>query len=146
MSTNRLKNKDLQDALSPGGRLLKQSLDSQELSQVELPPSFVALFIPLGQSKPAASRVHISQRYELCEDLATLLVQTAADRQFERDLHETEVLHECWQGLQSNDPLACVVNPREAAWVVRRLAELLNWPALDLSESEIAGAAPAEPI
>jgi hypothetical protein len=66
----------------------------------------------------------VAARYELCEDLATLLTQTALDLQFSLDLQQSEVLHRCHQGLLGE---AAVVSGPESQWVVRRLAELINW-------------------
>jgi hypothetical protein len=75
-----------------------------EINQNEVPSSFIDLFIPRGATRPSESREVIAARYELCEDLAQML-----------------------RGLQTADS---VVTPGEAHWVVRRLAELLEWPAL----------------
>ena len=92
--------------------------------QSEIPLSFVALFVDPGRSKPNAPRPVVAARYELCEDLATLLTQTALDLQFSLSITQSEVLHRCHQGLVGD---AAVVSPPEAQWVVCRLAELINW-------------------
>ncbi|QDL56177.1 hypothetical protein [Rhodoferax aquaticus] len=63
--------------------------------------------------------------YELCEDLANLLTQTAGTMQFSLGITEHDVLERCQQGLLLEDS---VVTPTEAQWVICRLAELMQWP------------------
>lgn len=93
--------------------------------QIDIPPSFIALFLDPGKTKPNASREHIAARYELCEDLATMLTQTAGEMQFKLGIAESDVLQRVHQGLQGD---AAVVEAHEAQWVVCRLAELMGWP------------------
>lgn len=97
--------------------------------QTFIPPSFTALFLRPGQARPAATRAQVLERYEWCEDLAQMLVQTAGSRVFELGITEADALTRCHQGLVQPGAL---VSPAEAAWVIRRLAELLNWPCEDL--------------
>jgi hypothetical protein len=94
-------------------------------SQIVVPVTFVALFVPPGRIKPTASREHISQRYELCEDLAQMLTEPAQDKLWALGVDEAEVLMRMQQGLL--DP-PTAVTAEEARWVVCRLAELLGWP------------------
>ncbi len=42
-------------------------------NQLIVPPSFIALFIDPGRSRPNAPREFIAARYDLCEDMANLL-------------------------------------------------------------------------
>lgn len=93
--------------------------------QIEIPQSFIALFLDPGKTKPNASREHIAERYEFCEDLANMLTATAADMQFRLGVTESDVLQRVLAGLGGD---AAVVEANEAQWVVCRLAELLNWP------------------
>jgi hypothetical protein len=93
--------------------------------QIEIPPSFMALFIDPGQRKPNASRDVVAGRYELCEDMATMLTQTAKDMVLSLGVTEDVVLEQCMRGLTGAQ---AVVSEPEARWVVRRLAELLEWP------------------
>jgi hypothetical protein len=72
-----------------------------------------------------ASRFFIAQRYELCEDMANLLTQTAQELLHGLGLAETDVLQRCYQGLVVDNS---VLSAAEAEWVVRRLAELSQWP------------------
>lgn len=96
-------------------------------SQIVVPRSFVELFLRPGSVKPTASREQIASRYELCEDLAQMFIDTARMKLFELGVAEGDVLERILQGLVEDDS---VVTAREARWVVRRLAELLEWPPL----------------
>jgi hypothetical protein len=111
-------------------RLLSQRTDTidtmSDESQIEVPPSFIALFVPPGRIKPTASREHICQRYELCEDLAMMFVDTAQTKLWELGISEADVLERIHAGLQAG---AGGVETNEAQWVICRLAELLGWEA-----------------
>ena len=96
-------------------------------SQIVVPPSFIALFIAPGRSRPDASRETITARYEFCEDLATMLTEPAAEKLWQLGVTEADVLERIQRGLLGDDT---AVTPPEAAWVMRRLAELLNWEPL----------------
>lgn len=102
-----------------------------EHSQIVVPPSFVALFLPPGRSKPTAAREHIAARYELCEDLATMLTETAQTMLWQLSITEADVLERMRRGLVELPGEQRVVDDAEAAWVLRRLAELLGWMPLD---------------
>jgi hypothetical protein len=93
--------------------------------QIEIPQSFLQLFVLPGRSKLNAPREQVLADYELCEDMANMLVVTAADMQFKLGVTEQDVLERCLRGLLLEDS---VVAPVYAHWVVQRLAELLNWP------------------
>jgi hypothetical protein len=93
-------------------------------SQIEIPPSFIALFVEPGRIKPNASRAEIQQRYEFCEDLASMLTETAQSRLWELGITESDVLARIRSGLLAGE---AGVNAAEAEWVTRRLAELLGW-------------------
>jgi len=101
-------------------------------NQIYLPESFTALYVPPGKVKPSIGHREMAGRYELCEDLANLLIEKAANMQFTLGITEELVLTQCEQGLLA-DP--SVVSPVEARWVVCRLAELLNWPMDQLLQS-----------
>ena len=92
-------------------------------NQIEVPPSFCALFTsPAGRlTEPIAV---VRARYELCEDLAQMLVEQAGTLQFKTGKPEAEVLQGMQAGLTGD---GAVVTATEASWVVRRLAELLGW-------------------
>ena len=97
--------------------------------QIEVPSSFIALFVPPGRIKPTASREHIFQRYELCEDLASLCVDTAQTNLWALGITEADVLSRIHAGLLGG---AGGVDAREAQWVICRLAELLGWDSAAL--------------
>jgi hypothetical protein len=112
-----------------------------EDSQIVVPPSFIALFVPPGRMRPTASREHIAQRYELCEDLAQMLTEQASAKLFELGVAEHDVLERIARGLQGDAAEPGIVDAAEAGWVVRRLAELLDWPPLPDPELGPPGAA-----
>jgi hypothetical protein len=98
-------------------------------NQREVADSFLRLYLAPGGHRLTVSREAITERYELCEDLANHLCGYAQARLHESGRSEAEVLVLCHQGLLAE---SSGVNPREATWVVRRLAELEGWvcPAL----------------
>ncbi len=102
--------------------------------QIDIPASFMALYVPPGKIKPTLGLRELAARYELCEDLANLLTEKAANMQFTLGITEELVLAQCEAGLLS-DP--AVVTPGEARWVVCRLGELLQWPIDQLLQSPV---------
>lgn len=96
-------------------------------NQIIVPPSFVALFVPPGRIKPTEPREVLAARYELCEDLAQMLVEHAQAVHFGTGVDEAEVLSRMRRGLVAPEGTARVVDEEEARWVTRRLAELLGW-------------------
>lgn len=97
---------------------------SEDANQIEIPQSFIALFVEPGRQKPSASREVVAKRYELCEDLANMMTESAANMVNRLDCSEREVLERCQLGLTGDE---AVVSEAEAKWVIRRLAELLKW-------------------
>jgi hypothetical protein len=95
--------------------------------QILIPSSFIALFVPPGRLRPTAAHAHIAERYELCEDFAQMLVDTARGKHFELGADTRDVLERVGRGLRAPDAL---LEEREVVWVLTRLAELLDWPAL----------------
>jgi hypothetical protein len=96
-----------------------------EENQSFVPESFMALYLDKGRYKPSLPRAELTARYEMCEDLAHLLVETASTQQFDLGITEDDALERCWRGLLVEP---AVITPDEAFWVVCRLAELLSWP------------------
>ena len=91
-------------------------------NQTLVPDSFLALHSSHG--RPLLSRQDTEARHELCEDMAlhtaALLaahVQDAADA--------GPALQRCHDGLLA---APASFSAAEAAWVVRRVAELQEWP------------------
>ena len=102
--------------------------------QIEIPQSFMALFVDPGRQKPNASREVVAGRYELCEDMASMLTETAKNMLFSLGITERDVLERVYRGLVSD---GAVVTQPEAVWVVYRLAELLNWSRLDTAPAGV---------
>ena len=98
-------------------------------NQIEVPPSFIALYVEPGRIKPNAPRAEIQQRYEFCEDFASMLTETAQSRLWELGITEADVLARIHAGLLASE---VGVNEAEAQWVLRRLAELLGWESPQL--------------
>lgn len=101
-------------------------------SQVSIAASFIALFTPAGRSKPSATHAFIAQRYELCEDMAQMLCDSASEQQFKTGVLP-ELLVESMQAALLGD--GAVLQPDEARWVVLRVAELLQWEVPALHEA-----------
>lgn len=95
-----------------------------EENQIVVPPSFVMLFVDPGRVKPNASRLHILARYEFCEDLATMLMDDAKSQLCALGVAQVDVLERIHRGLFSD---GAGVEPVETTWVIRGLAELLDW-------------------
>ena len=96
-----------------------------EENQSFVPESFMALYVDKGRIKPNLPRPELTQRYEMCEDMANILVDTASHQQFQLGITEDDALERCWRGLLV-EPV--IVSQDESFWVVCRLAELLSWP------------------
>ena len=106
-----------------------------DASQIEIPPSFVALFVAPGKTRPHTAREVVAARYELCEDLAQTLAPTASQMQLARDLHTSAVLAQCLQAITGPD---AVLDLSEARWVMCRLAELLDWDMPEFATEDTA--------
>jgi hypothetical protein len=93
-------------------------------NQIDIPASFAALFVLPGRQKPSEPRHVVADRYELCEDMATMLTETARNMLFSLGICEHEILVRVYRGLTGDDSVLTVP---EAQWVMQRLAELLDW-------------------
>ncbi len=92
-------------------------------SQIEVPASFSEAYAtPSGRL--SVSRAELQERYELCEDLAQMLTDKAAEMLHRLGVTEADVLERIQRGL---DGEGSPVLPNESRWVVRRLAELSGW-------------------
>jgi hypothetical protein len=105
-----------------------------EENQSFVPESFMALYVKPGQYKPSLPRAELTARYELCEDMAHMLMDTASVQQFQLGIAEDDALQRCWLGLKL-EPMA--ITSDEAFWVVCRMAELLSWPMPEAPWSEV---------
>ena len=94
-----------------------------EHNQIEVPPSFMALYCRHG--RPIEARGVIETRYDICEDLARGVAEWCKELSFKDDLPEETVLQRCHAGLLATPG---TLSAAEAGWVVARAAELLAWP------------------
>ena len=112
-------------------------------SQLQVPPAFIALYVPRGRIKPTIAPAELFERHELCEDLSLLLVERARDLIHELGIAEEDVLQRIHQGLVGE---GSPVSAAEAGWVVARLAEHLGWEAvlarLDIVELPVTPGSP----
>ncbi len=110
-----------------------------EGNQLTVAPSFAALYADRG-GRLRTPIAQVLARYELCEDLASHLVEQAQILYHREAPSEAGVLLGMHAGLRADDSL---LNAAEAGWVVQRLAELLEWQCPVLSEPEGGEAAQA---
>ncbi|AEG94029.1 hypothetical protein [Ramlibacter tataouinensis] len=97
-----------------------------DANQIEVPPSFVALFTTGAGTRLTHPMGAVRERYELCEDLAQALTEQASAALSASGGDEQAVLEKIQRALQAE---GSAVSPVEASWVGRRLAELLGWEA-----------------
>ncbi len=97
-------------------------------NQITPPPSFLAVYSDQrGRLRTPVDTVR--QRYELCEDLASVLVDQAQTLYHVQAPSEPAILLGLHAGLCSAES---GLAPGEATWVATRLAELLGWPCPQL--------------
>jgi len=95
-----------------------------DFNQIEVPPSFVALFTGPGGHRLTQPMAAVRERYELCEDLAQMLCEQASAAAFKSGAGSSEVLAGMQAALSGGSgPLQA----SEPAWVVTRIAEILGW-------------------
>ena len=92
--------------------------------QIDIPPSFFALYTDPQRQRLREPIATVRARYEICEDLATHLIEHARILAHVEVPSDDEVLQRIHDGLRSPD---AGVSVEEARWVVLRLAELLGW-------------------
>lgn len=102
-------------------------------NQIEIPQSFIAMFVDRGRFKPNATQEAVIGRYELCEDMACTLIEHAQTMHFDHGIAEKDVLSHCHQGLIEK---SSVLTENESVWVIHRLAELLVWEPLVLDNDD----------
>jgi predicted amidophosphoribosyltransferase len=101
-------------------------------SQIHIPPSFEAVYRD-ARGRMTVSRVEFQARYELCEDMAQLLVEPSQAVHHDQGVDEDAVLARTRAGLASQD---AGFSQTEAVWVVTRLAELLGWACAGLAPAQ----------
>jgi hypothetical protein len=72
-----------------------------DMNQIEIPRSFMALFVTAGRLKPSASLEVVVGRYELCEGMACMLTEHAQTMLSNLSLTEEDVLLRCRDGLMA---------------------------------------------
>jgi len=92
----------------------------------DVPDSFVQLYRVPGRVKLVEPRERVEQRYELCEDLAQMLCDSAREKLWALGITERDVLERMQRGVLDSE---LGLDAAHAGWVVRRLAELLGWDA-----------------
>lgn len=97
-------------------------------NQIDIPQSFMAMYLTPGRSRPNAPQEVVLARYEQCEDMACVLTEHAQTLAFKENFAPREVLQRCHQGLLASGTEGAGFSAAEAFWVVSRLAELLEWP------------------
>jgi hypothetical protein len=95
-----------------------------EWDQTVVPPSFQALYEAPGSRRLTVPRAQVAARHDFCEDLANMLTEPANTKLWELGVTPADVLERFHRGLLGDN---AAVSGAEALWVVRRLAELLNW-------------------
>lgn len=96
--------------------------------QIHIPPSFEALYRDT-RGRLTVARDGFRDRYELCEDMAQLLIERSQQVHHDQGISEDIVLQRTLTGLANG---ASGFSGAEAGWVTTRLAELLGWPWRDL--------------
>ena len=97
---------------------------SSDDNQILIPPSFEAVHRD-ARGRLSLPRDDFRARYELCEDMAQMLVEPCQARLHDQGLSEDLVLARTEAGLAAD---GSGFSAAEAGWVVTRLAELLDWP------------------
>lgn len=98
---------------------------TREGSQEQVPDAFIALYRPQGRGKPTRLQAEIAERHDWCENMAQALSETARTQRWDLGITEEDTLRRLHAGLQQP---AAAVDGLEAAWVLQRVAELLDWP------------------
>lgn len=91
-------------------------------NQTLVPDSFLALHSVHG--RPLLTREATEARHELCEDTAAHAAAFLAGHVQDPDDADA-ALKRCHDGLRAD---SSAFSPAEAAWVIRRVAELQEWP------------------
>ena len=96
--------------------------DHYDHNQTLVPETFLALHSSRG--RPLLARAEMEARHELCEDLALHTASFLAAHAQDPDGSD-DALQRCHAGLLA---APAAVSAGEAAWVIRRVAELQDWP------------------
>jgi hypothetical protein len=94
-----------------------------EDSQIVIPESFLDLYRSPGRAKLQATQAVVLARYELCEDVASALVEQANTRMWELGVEKTDIVSRIRQSLMGGET---GLSDAEAEWVSLRLSELMD--------------------
>ena len=100
-------------------------------NQIFVPPSFMAVYSD-ARGRLQAGADAVLERYGLCEDLASHLVEQAQTLYHVQAPSEFEILRRIHAGLSTPES---AMAPGEATWIVSRLAELLAWQCPELPQA-----------
>ena len=114
------------------GRCLGYNRAMSDEYQIHIPPSFEAVYRD-ARHRLTVPRDTFRARYELCEDMAQLLVERSQAVHHDQGVEEDEILARTQAGLASAES---GFREAEALWVVIRLAELLGWRHDGLPQTE----------
>lgn len=114
--------------LAGRARTTMAAMHDDDANQILVPPSFIAVYSD-ARERLTERMDTVRQRYELCEDLASHLVEQAQLLYHREGASEEGVLAAIHAGLSAEQSGVTVP---EARWITLRLAELLAWrsPAL----------------
>ncbi len=107
-------------------------------NQTFIPDSFLALCQD-ARGRLTLPRAEVAAAYELCEDMANMLVDHCQTIHFRDGVDEDQILNRCHQGLRAPPSQ---FNAAQAWWVIRRCAELLSWEWVSMPESPRAEGTP----
>ena len=99
-----------------------------ERHDTPVPESFLALYPASGRPRSSTDWQALVERHAFCEDLAQGLGELARAQRDDLGLTRHDVLERVGRGVRALDP---PLPPGEAAWVERRLVELLGWERED---------------
>lgn len=92
-------------------------------NQTFIPDSFLALHRD-ARGRLTAPKAEIASAYELCEDMANLLIEHCQTVHHRDGVDEDQILTRCHQGLLVPGGQ---FSPAQGWWVTCRSAELLGW-------------------
>ena len=92
--------------------------------QIHIPPSFHAVHAD-ARGRLRLPLAEFRARYEQCEDLAQMLIEHARTLAFSLGVTEADVLPRIGLALRAPES---ALQAGEPAWVLQRLAELLDCP------------------
>jgi hypothetical protein len=104
-------------------------------NQIEIPQSFIAMYVTPGHSRPNAPQEVVLARYGQCEDMACVLAEQAQTLAFKENLTERDVLLRCHRGLLAEESN---FTENESRWVILRLAELLGWASPETGDQGLS--------